>query len=246
MKNQFYLIFSLHIFADSEDMSFAQGLRSIPGIDDNNLDESFGDDLESTPGSRLEVPDIDHETSESEQDITLTGVGDVTSEDMAEDIKFVDKHFKDSSESDGDDESKMAQGLVLPDYCDVDGSEPSMLTSEGLLGQVTQQMTAAIATQVVANTMTSFMSSTMSGLTKMGQSVRAATVGGADTSEVQYHPSGERVQLSTQKSQSSDLAESTDTADLLEEFEFLEQEDLLENVDEDIGLAPQSSKPASD
>lgn len=185
-------------------MSFARGLRSMPGIDDSHLDDSH-----SETGSRLEVPDMELEVSdvsENEQDLTLT-VEQQTPE-KAESMQFVSQHFKEPTPSESDDEVETS-GLKFPDFREVDNVDQgaASATREGLLAAVASQLPSAITADIMSKTVSSLVSSTVAGISKLGQSMTAQKT--SESSKVQPKTMSESVE-----------------SDIMAEFEFLDDEDL--------------------
>lgn len=190
--------------SNDEDFSFARGLRSMPGIDDTQLDESH-----SETGSRLEVPDMELEASdisESEQDLTLPAEDPDKDREEAkpEPMQFVPSHFKEPTPSESDEEAE-AKGLKFPDFHDVDGPEEQAAAQGGLLAAVASQLPAAVTAELMSQTVSNIMSSTVAGLSKLGQSMSAPK---------QEQPRAKRP-----------MTESAES-DIMAEFEFLDEEDL--------------------
>ena len=105
---------------------------------------------------------------------------------QSEAMQFKDTHFKESSESGGDEaaleDDSLASGLErMPDVEDVldREAEESKAQRASLLGQAQ----ALIASDVMAHTMSSFMATTMSGLSRLGEHVKTAAVGAAGTGQ---------------------------------------------------------------
>lgn len=198
--------------------------HSMPSFDDSQLDESFSDHEQFS--SRLEVPDLENQASDSDLELTVTKNDGVDEVDTVRDLTaaqqamlFKDSHFKDdSSDSDLNDEAQLLQGLAIPDVNDDSMSEPP----EGMLGQFTQQMVAAVTADAVSQNLTSLVSSTMYGFSRLQETVRGAVQGTSDTSATQQQGA---------EASKGDMADSLDS-DILADFDFLDDEDM--GSDEDL------------
>jgi len=192
--------------SNDEDFSFARGLRSMPGIDDDNQQ----DESHSENGSRLEVPDMEldaSDISEGEQDITLPARDPDRDmeETKADQMQFVSSHFKEPTPSESDEDSE-TKGLKFPDFREVDSPEEQAEVHVGLLAAVASQLPASVTADLMSKTVSNIMSSTVAGLSMFGQSMSA-----------QSPP-----EKSPPKKPMTESAES----DIMAEFEFLDEEDL--------------------
>ena len=198
-----------------------------------------------------ELPDLDN--SNDDNDLLpeeVEALEEVTEQPAtvphSDSMHFVQGHFKDSSESDHDIEGELAEGLAFPDIQD---ELDSMAKDESA-------SSATIATEMVSKTVSTLMSSTMSGLSKLsetasrlGESVRSAaksaTSGEVDGAAVPLSE-GDETDVTSSGSLRKTFTESTDS-DILAEFEFLEQEDLDVLDEDESNKAPAaSSSPATD
>jgi len=206
----------------SDDEIAMMPTTSMPAFDDSHLDESYSD-IEQMDG-HLEVPDVDMQASDSDLDTTLLKDGDEgyledndsesdpSPSQSQKDMLFKESHFKNtSSDSDVSDEANLLQGLAIPDVNDESVSE----NPEGFIGHFTHQMAAAVTAETVSQNLSSLVSSTMYGLSRIQETVRGAvqaTGGAADKPQQQPDDKG-------------DMTDSLDP-DILAEFDFLDDEDM--------------------
>ncbi len=215
-------------FAESheDNLTFSQDLGELPSFDDARLEDSTADPTNSLTSLR-NIPDYD---ADLEQDFSADPDLDLdetlTSDAVAESrhgagMEFKDTHFKESSESGGDegpaleeDEEHLAAGLrAMPDVEDV--LEYEQRESEHQRATLLGQAQAMIASDVMAHTVSNLMASTMTGLSRLGETVRSAAAGVA-----QPAAGGDAA------GDQGRLTESVDSDALIAEFEFLEDEDL--------------------
>lgn len=212
-------------------MSFTKGLKKIPDFDDSRLDDSLNDDHENLTSEEDLLPDVEGAADEQQNDVLPVDEMPAPTEiSQSESMQFVPGHFKDSSESDkseADIETELGEGLAFPDIQDELDTMAKEETSSN----------AAIATELVSKTVSSLMTSTMSGLSRLGETASrlGETVRSAAKSATSGEPGEEdagdvaegaaSVVQPTDDSKRKTITESTDS-DILAEFEFLEQEDL--------------------
>ena len=213
----------------------------MPRFDDSRLDESFSD--QETFGTRLHVPDVDKEASDSDLDLTLTrgddepleaddeldsNGNDKPTKQAHEAMLFKESHFKEDSNSSDSEETGLLKGLAMPGIDDEDVKEEP----EGFIGQLTQQVAAAVTGEAVSEKMTTLMSSTMFGLSKLSETVRGAVQGAAGGGS----PAKEG---RTEKEE--EMMESLDS-DILAEFDFLDDEDMGDDDENDGTVEPKPPK----
>ena len=159
----------------------------------------------------------------------------------SEAMDFKDTHFKESSESGGDegpvDVDNLAEGLEsMPDVEDVLDHEQQ--ESESNRATLFGQAQAMIASDVMAHTMSNLMTSTMTGLSRLSETMKAAASGTGTSAEqsgqaVHYSSGSDEANVNMGNNKGR-LTESVDSDALLAEFEFLEEEDLdVMEVDSD-------------
>ena len=217
----------------------------MPSFDDTHLDDSIGD-----PGSLASlrtIPDYDEldrgfkNDPDLDLDETLTTDSPVPSQTRSEVMDFKESHFKESSESGGDegpvDVDNLAEGLEsMPDVEEVLDHEQQ--ESESNRATLFGQAQAMIASDVMANTMSNLMASTMTGFSRLSETVRTAATGTSTNEErsgghcVHYKAGSEKTNVNRGNNNTGRLTESVDSDALLAEFEFLEEED-LDVMDED-------------
>ena len=156
-------------------------------------------------------------------------------------MDFKETHFKESSESGGDegpvDVDNLAEGLEsMPDVEEVLDHEQQ--ESESNRATLFGQAQAMIASDVMVHTMSNLMTSTMTGLSRLSETMRAAASGTGTSAEqsgqaVHYSSGSDEANVNMSHNKGR-LTESVDSDALLAEFEFLEEEDLdVMEVDSD-------------
>ena len=209
-------------FSESNDnnLNFSQDLSEIPSYDDTHLDDSID------PGSLASlrtIPDYDELDSgfkndpDLDLDETLTTDAAVPSHAQSEVMDFKESHFKESSESGGDEGpievDNLAEGLEsMPDVEEVLDHEQQ--ESEANRVTLFGQAQAMIASDVVSN----LMASTMTGMSTNDEQSAGHYA--------HYRSGSEETNINTGNNNKGRLTESVDSDVLLEEFEFLEEEDL--------------------
>ena len=191
-------------------------LRTIPDYDE--LDRAFKND----PNSGL--------------DKNLTSDPVLLSHSQSEVMDFKESHFKESSESGGEERplevDSLAEGLEsMPDVEDVMDHEQQ--ESESNRATLFGQAQAMIASDVMSN----LMASTMTRLSRLSETMATVRTGTA-TSETQsgahsvhYSFESGETDVDVDKKNVGRLTESVDSDALLAEFEFLEKD--LDAMDEE-------------
>ena len=177
---------------------------SLPAYDDSQLEDSYNDILPDSQELNIMTDDsVDLTLTESELLLRPSDLSDLdirkssSHEDLtpkAEEIKFVTTHYKNSSESDESDD--LHKGLSF--------KEDLLASQEELDSEDPTSEVASVASQMMTTAAGLVVSSATTGLTKLGQSVRAMTTN------------------ISAESQSQPLDQNEDTED---EFEVLSKED---------------------
>lgn len=200
------------MFVFSDEQSMASMSQFLPLVNDMPSQNSL-DSLSLAP-SEIIMPSLEEDTKEDSESSSTAS------------IKFVPSHFKESSEEEEatkvepTKEEHLAEGLVFPDVDEdlMDGSSAQ-----------DPDLSVALDNPMVAQTVSSLMSSTMAGISALRSTVSTAL---KQTTEGEYSPEDEaslREQMAEAVEEETHPEERPpDSPATLDEFEFLSQEDLSE------------------
>ena len=209
----------------------------MPSFDDTFLDEDshLGDSLPSVMPSMddvdkslaslqphaLTIPDIeDEEDNKSGTSSVHVVEEDLLSRELDQEMHFDPKHYRNSSDSseNGEEDKNLTEGLSFPDV-----QSPSQNQNEAEV----PSGAAAHTVTAVKQTVSTLMTSTISGLGKLSQSVlgAAASSVGTLTSSDEQKVENKNVQDGATGG-SLDLVRKTSDDSDLADFEMLSQEDL--------------------